>query len=81
MSVVPHKMSDGSGVKKETVAQKKAASLAVEIPDLTVRQGCVRPKSRAGRLGAPKKVVAATLISARAPATLISGEPYRRGEA
>ena len=30
MSVVPHKMSDGSGVEKETVAQEKAGLLAAE---------------------------------------------------
>jgi len=30
MSVVPHKMSDGSGVEKETVAQEKAGLLIAE---------------------------------------------------
>jgi hypothetical protein len=30
MSVVPHKMSDGSGVEKEIVAQKKAGLLVAE---------------------------------------------------
>ncbi|AGK57196.1 hypothetical protein HYPDE_27583 [Hyphomicrobium denitrificans 1NES1] len=32
MSVVPHKMSDGSGVEKETVAQEKAGLLFAEQP-------------------------------------------------
>ncbi len=30
MSVAPHKMSDGSGVEKETVAQEKAGLPAAE---------------------------------------------------
>ncbi len=30
MSVVPHKMSDSSGVEKETVAQEKAGLPAAE---------------------------------------------------
>jgi hypothetical protein len=30
MSVVPHKMSDGSGVEKETMAREKAGLLAAE---------------------------------------------------
>jgi hypothetical protein len=30
MSVVPHNMSDGSGVEKETVTQEKAGLLVAE---------------------------------------------------
>src|SRR5574337_299683 len=56
MSVVLHKMSDGSGVEKETVAQEKAGLLAVERPlyNAPDSDSPVGDRSRLHRRSAPK---------------------------